>query len=237
MTTTSPEPIQSLRNFRLRQSETHAKHWPDHTSPEEVRRAIEAVEPLLPKYQEHLAFANSAIPSSGWEDFVENGWKTVYETGPTWHLNYGSTFEEALHARQFNDERLFGHPCDKALTFAILNCVGVGGDPTELWHHVRRYGDRVIVWKPEVWKEHATVVWGDSRQNVIAVKYSEENVNKLLAIYEETGTNTDAARATGAFEGERNPYLEIQIHRTLTIDHVDGVITRTPDGKVVQEKI
>lgn len=226
--------MSTLRTQRLNAANLLANHFPPEIYPEESRNLLDRVIPLDPLYREDLCFAASAIGKDDVESFRYNGWKTVYQRGITWHLDYGSTPAHALFARRFNDERLFGGECRESLTFAMLNCPGVGGDPLANWRHLKRHGDYVIVWKLDAWRDHATVAWGDSQQNAVVHPYSVDTCNKLHALYTSAGLGIEHLQDHPVYSGPRNPYLELQIHRQLTIDDVEGWLDMAPDGQVVR---
>jgi len=116
----------------------------------------------------------------------------------------------------------------------MLQHIGIGDEPDKLWKHLTKHGNRVIVWKMDSWKDDATVCWGDGQQGVIVFPYSEENVNRIVAMAESDGRGLDEVYSTGAFHGPRNPYLEIQIHRQLTVDDVEGYLYRDPKTGAVR---
>lgn len=222
----------NLRDERIKRADLFANHVPESICPAEVRELVDKVKPVNPTFREGLCNAVSAIKKKDVDSFLEHGWRTVYQEGFSWHLDFGSTEAEAMRARTFNDERLFGTTCVNFITFAMLNCYGVGDHPDKLWDHMQRYGDYVISWKDTAWMNDATVTWGDSQQNVMAFPYSEDMVNKLLAIHTDTGINVQPCIDSGAFNGEHNPYLEIQIHKKLTDDDVSGYMIKRK-GEVI----
>jgi len=226
----------TLREERLQRADELANHLPFEFSVSGFREAVEKVTPLNPLFREDLAFAATAIAKEDVESFVNNGWMTFYERGVTWHQNWGATEKQARFTRTFNDERLFGDRCLNDCTHAMLCCHGVGGDPGDAFDHLLQYGDYIIVWD-DSWKTHGTITWGDSQQNVAVMPYSEENANRLLALHERTGDSMDEALRTGAFEGKRHPYFEVQIHKHLSMENVEGFLKRDSDGEVRQVEV
>ena len=131
----------SLRDQRLNTADVLAKNLPEEIIPARVRELMRDVTPLQPVFIEEHASAATAIDKSDLDGFKEHGWKTFYQRGPTWHLDFGGTYDDAAHAREFNDYRLFGNRCLMEMTFAVLQHPFIGDPPDRIFKHLLHHGD------------------------------------------------------------------------------------------------
>jgi hypothetical protein len=229
----------NLRDQRLEAADIRALHLPSHLYPTDFRRGLPFVEPDPGvNYREGDALVVTAMNSASWEGFLKDGeYRTVWRVGPTWHLAHARDEEQVLAVRRFNDERLFGGECRDSLVFGVLLHRGTLGDttPQGVYDYLMRgyRGSFLVVWKGDAWVGDSTITCGDSQQNCMAFTYSEGNVERLVSVWR--GQGGDAGKAfwsSGVFcDRPRNPYVEVQIHRRLTPEDVEGCF-RLVDGEV-----
>lgn len=187
----------------------------------------------------------TAMPEAAFQAFIRDGvYKTVYQTGPTWHTKYAPP-QGPIVGREWNDLRLFGARSEHtAYAIGVSNDaerLGIQHSSAALFSYLKSFasdkrGVRFIKWKPDV-LDHATVCYGDCQQGVVVFPYTPQTPAAIAALIglarvldarAEDEITTDEVFAATQMFGRNAPvtpnhYFELQIHKTLTPDDMDGV--------------
>lgn len=137
--------------------------------------------------------------------------KTVWETGPTWHSLYN---ERPLDARAYHEHRLFGEKLNNCPTAFLYNAK----NRESKWCGIKTarrisemYGSRIFTLKKDLLK-CSSFTFGDSHQASSAAFYSAISLACQYMVNKATGDIAD---------GDPPTYIELQIHKMIGWDDVE----------------
>ena len=237
------ETSRELRNRRLRQG----------TFAEEMKRTVDALEnsqvvteaakmgvnlppdertKIITQMRWASEFFNgfravTYFPAEGFQKFKEDGiTKDLWETGPTWHTKYVATEEDALDARAYNDERLWGER-GTPITYGVLLPPGEAG--TELDTQLKKmYGEHSIEWDFAKIMEYSSFSVNDSQEAKFCLPCDVFKETLIRQIVQSLGRHFEWAYMLNQkcpFPESIMPqtvfrFIEIQIHRAMRLEDV-----------------
>lgn len=233
-----PETRKALRDSRLNLADALCHGWPQGLQAKTKDGEDRGVSPktarmLMDKWKEEMKPVrddmNLCVITAMTEDVfakvVNEGWKSLWDVGPTWHDKYVPEGMTAEQCRMFTEQRSFGNHCPD-LCHGILFWDGMQNTKEVENYLLTNFGNVLVEWKREVW-DVGSITYGDSQQNIMAWPFSLDNVNKLIV-----GHSTDFGERVCPWVflpevvglSNRNPYIEVQIHGGgLTSEKMDRV--------------
>lgn len=233
----TPETRKDLRDSRLALADALCYGWPHELQAKTKDGAERGVSPqtarlLMDRWKEEMRPVSeklnlrviTAMPVDVYAKVVNDGWKSLWDTGPTWHNKYVPQGMTPEQCRAFTEKRSFGNVCQD-LGYGVLFWDGMSNAEDVRNYMLSNFGNVFVTWKREVW-ESGSITFGDNQQNIMAWPFSLDNVNKLIV-----GHTTDFGERVCPWVflpdvvglSNRNPYIEVQMHGGLSVSDMDGV--------------